>query len=143
MHGKRSVGRVVVFLAIPLMLLAWTGCATAPPSNVKSVDCATARIEWEVAPEVEVVSFGCAMGKQGTDPALIYTVALKNVTDRPLRYRLNIFLLDMDKAAGHLVPRKGKPPRVAPGKTETVKVPFIKTTSMPGKIHVLVVPMSE
>ena len=143
MHGKRAFGIMVVFLATAMLLLAWTGCATAPPANVKAVDCETSRIEWEVAPEAEITSFACAMGKQGTDPALIYTIALKNVTDQPLRYRLNIFLLDMDKAAGHLVPRKGNPPQVAQGETETVKIPFIKTTSMPGRIHVLVVPMGE
>ncbi len=143
MHRNNPIGRICLLLAVPGILLALAGCATAPPPNVKAVNCETAKIEWEVAQEAEITEFGCAMGKKGVDPALIYTVALKNVSERPLRFRLNIFLLDMDKAAGHLVPRKGKPPVVAPGATKTVKIPFIKTTTMPSKIHVLVAPMGE
>jgi hypothetical protein len=72
---------------------------------------------------------------------LIFTVGLQNPTDKPLRYRLNIWLEDMSKAAGHYVPRKGKPPVVAPGKTETVKIPFIKTNEMSKDILVVVTTM--
>lgn len=143
MHQNNSIGRIFLLLALLGMVLALAGCATAPPPNVKAVSCAASKIEWEVAQEAEITEFGCEMGKKGMDPALIYTVGLKNVTDRPLRFRLNIFLLDLDKAAGHLVPRKGKPPQVAAGATAKVTIPFIKTTTMPSKIHVLVAPMSE
>lgn len=142
MHG-RALSRAAIGLVLLPVMLVWAGCATAPPPNVKGVNCETQKIEWEVADEAEIVSFDCALGKKDMDPALIYTVALKNVTAKPLRYRINIFLLDLDKAAGHLVPRTGKPPQVAPGATAKVTIPFIKTTDMPGKIHVLVVPMSE
>jgi len=143
MRGRRRLNRSAIGLALLSVILVWSGCATAPPSNVKAVDCAASKIAWEVGDAAEVVNFSCAMGKQGMDPALIFTVAVKNVTAKPLRYRVNIFLLDMDKAAGHLVPRKGKPPQVAPGATSTAKIPFIKTTDMPRKILVRVVPMSE
>jgi hypothetical protein len=143
MHG-RVLSRAAVGLVLLSVMLIWTGCATAPPPNVKAVNCETKRIDWEVADEAEIESFDCAMGKKGMDPALIFTVALKNVTDKPLRYRINIFLLDMDKAAGHLVPRKGKhQPELAPGATAKVTIPFIKTTEMSRKIHVRVVPMGE
>ncbi len=143
MRGRSLFNRAAMGMALLSAVLVWTGCATAPPSNVMAVVCDTQKIEWEVAEEAQIEKFGCAMGKQGMDPALIYTVALKNVTEKPRRYRINIFLLDMDKAAGHLVPRKGKPPQLAPGATAEVKIPFIKTTDMPGKIHVRVAPMSE
>jgi hypothetical protein len=49
----------------------------------------------------------------------------------------------MNKAAGHYVPRKGKPPVVNPGKTETVKIPFIGTDQMPKKVSVMVTTMSR
>ena len=61
-----------------------------------------------------------------------------NPTDKPLRYRINIFLEDMDKAAGHLVPRKGKPPVLEPGKSASVKIPFIGTDKESKKILVIV-----
>lgn len=97
-----------------------------------------AEIEWEVTPEAKVENLACELGKHKKDPALIFTADITNTTDRPLRFRVNIFLLDMDKGAGHLVPRKGKPPVVEPGKTETVKIPFIKTNKMSKKILVIV-----
>jgi hypothetical protein len=137
------VSRGSVWLCVLSAIFVWAGCASKPPANVKAVDCAGPDIQWEIAPEAEITSFACAMGKQGMDPALIFSVELKNVSDRPLRFRANIFLVDADKAAGHLVPRKGNPPQVAPGGVESFKIPFIKTTEIPRKIEVLVVPLSE
>ncbi len=143
MHLKNPVGRICLMVVMLGLMTALIGCATAPPANVKAVACDVSKVEWDVAPEAELSEFACSMGKQGVDPALIFTAALKNVSDRPLRFRVNIFLLDMDKANGHLVPRKGKPPVVQPGATEKAKIPFIKTTTMPKKMMVRVVPMSE
>lgn len=143
MHGRSFLNRAALGLASLWVLLSGASCATAPPPNVQGVACESQKIEWEVADEARIDSFSCAMGKQGMDPALIYTVAIKNVTQTSLRFRIHIFLLDLDKAAGHLVPRKGKPPRVEPGATATVSIPFIKTTEMPGNIHVRVVPINE
>lgn len=143
MHGRRFFNRAAIAMALLSVSLVLSACASAPPPNVNGVDCQAKSIEWEVAKSAEILKFSCAMGKQGMDPALIYTVELKNVTDKPLRYRVNIFLLDMDKAAGALVPRKGKPPAVAPGETASVKIPFIKTTAMPAKMLVRVAPLSE
>ena len=97
-----------------------------------------AEITWEVAKEAKLTQFDCALGEHGGQPALIFTVGLMNPTDKPLRYRINIFLEDMDKAAGHLVPRKGSPPVLEPGKSETVKIPFIGTDIESKKILVIV-----
>jgi hypothetical protein len=47
----------------------------------------------------------------------------------------------MDKAAGHYVPRKGKPPVIEPGKSTTVKIPFIKTDRLSKNIMVVVTTM--
>lgn len=143
MHWKRFPGHLSIMLAGLWFLLAIVGCASGPPANVKMVTCPATKIEWDVAKSAEITEFGCEMGKKGMDPALIFTVGIKNAAAQPQRFRVNIFLLDMDKAAGHLVPRKGKPPQVAAGETKTVKIPFIKTTEMPGNIHVRVAPLSE
>jgi hypothetical protein len=127
-------------LPILLMLLAFlflsVGCATKgkPPVEAKC----PADIEWQVAPEAQITQFECAMGTLGQDVALIFKVGIKNVTDKPLRYLLNIFLEDMDKGAGSLVPLKGKPPVLEPGKVETVSVPFIKTAELSKKMMVMV-----
>ena len=97
-----------------------------------------AEIAWDVVKEAKLTQFDCALGKHGGQPALIFTVGLMNPTDKPLRYRINIFLEDMDKAAGHLVPRKGKPPVLEPGKSASVKIPFIGTDKESKKILVIV-----
>lgn len=134
MRTKKISSTTVIFFCLALALCL-AGCATkgAPAKS----DC-KADIEWQVTPEAEITQFECQVGAYQKAPALVFTVGIKNVSDKPLRYRLNIFLLDKDKAAGYLVPRTGKPPVLAPGKGETVKVPFVKTADPAKKILVVV-----
>ncbi len=142
MQARKFARITVAGLAVLSALVLWSGCATAPPpTNLKLMDCAGSNIQWEVAPEAEIVNFSCALGTHEGDPSLIYTVKLKNAADKAYRFRLGIFLLDMDKAMGYLVPAKGKPPVLAPGEVATVKIPFMKTTAMSRKTMVRVVPM--
>jgi len=117
------------------------GCAGGG-TKVANLKC-QGDIEWQVCKVAEVTSFACEVGKVKKKQALIYTVAIKNTDSKPHRYRLNIFLLDQDKAVGHLVPRKGKPPVVKPGATATVKVPFFKTTEKSKKMLVIVKTIGE
>ena len=129
---------MMTVLAVCVIGIFWlVGCA-GKGAPVKA-NC-NAEISWEVVKEVKLTQFDCALGKHGGQPSLIFNVGLENPTDKPLRYRINIFLEDMDKAAGHLVPRKrkGKPPVVDPGKSETVKIPFIGTDKESKKILVIV-----
>ena len=111
------------------------GCAGKGAPEQTNCD---AKLRWEVAKEAKLNQFDCELGESGGQPALIFTVGLENVSDKPQRYRLNIFLEDMDKAFGHLVPRKGNPPVLEPGKSETVKIPFIGTDKESKKILVIV-----
>lgn len=144
MQGSKLSGTAARWLAVLSTLLIWCGCASAPPpSNVKMIDCPGAKIQWEVAPEAEIVHFACALGIHEGDPSLIYTIQLKNVSDTAHRFRLMVHLLDMNKAVAYLVPTKGKPPQLAPGEETTIKIPFMKTTAMSKKTLVRVVPMSS
>ena len=111
------------------------GCAGKGAPEKTNCD---AKISWEVAKEAKLTQFDCALGESGGQPALIFTVGLENASDKPQRYRVNIFLEDMDKGFGHLVPRKGSPPVLEPGKSETVKIPFIGTDKETKKILVIV-----
>jgi hypothetical protein len=125
-----------ILLTLTVFLSFSVGCATKgkPPVEAKC----PAEIEWQVAPEAQITQFECAMGTHEKEVALIFKVGIKNVSDKPLRYRLNIFLEDMDKGAGSLIPVKGKPPVLEPGKVETVTVPFIKTAEISKKVLVMV-----
>jgi len=97
-----------------------------------------AEIAWDVVKEAKLTQFDCALGESGGQPALIFTVGLENASDKSQRYRINIFLEDMDKGFGHLVPRKGSPPVLEAGKSATVKIPFIGTDKESKKILAMV-----
>jgi hypothetical protein len=141
MQGKKILCVAAGGLAALAALLLWSGCATAPPANVKMVDCTGAKIQWEVAPEAEITRFDCALGTHAGDPSLIYTVQLKNASDKARRFKLSVYLQDMGKAVAYLVPRKGKPPQLAPSEEATIKIPFMKTTAMSKKTLIRVVPI--
>jgi hypothetical protein len=123
---------IVVCLVVSMGLV---GCAGKGAPDNASCD---AKIKWEITKEVKLTQFDCALGTHGGQAALIFTVGLENISDMALRYRINIFLEDMDKAAGHLVPRKGKPPVLEPGKSASVRIPFIGTDKESKKILVIV-----
>ena len=130
----KQLKNVIPILILCLAMGIWlAGCAGKGAPEKTNCD---ASIKWDVTDEVKLTQFDCALGKHDNQPALIFTVGLLNPTDKPLRYRLNIWLDDMDKALGHYVPRKGKPPVVPPGKTETVKIPFMKTEKLSKDIFV-------
>ena len=137
----KKLKKVIPILILCLAMGIWlAGCAGKGAPEKINCD---ASIEWDVTNEVKLTQFDCAVGQYDNQPSLIFTVGLQNPTDKPLRYRLNIWLDDMDKAMGHYVPRTGKPPIVDPGKTATVKIPFIGTDKMAKKVTVLVKTMSR
>ena len=126
---------VITLVGIPL----WSYASSNSPAEVK---CAGA-VEWQICAGAEITSFACELGTFKKKAALVYTVSVKNSSDKAHRYRLNIFLLDQDKAVGHLVPRKGKPPVVKPGETVTVKMPFYKATKTSADMLVILKTIGE
>jgi hypothetical protein len=112
------------------------GCASNAGAP-EAVNC-PASIDWVVVPEARLTQFDCAMGAHGGQTSLIFNVGIMNVTEQPHRYRVNVFLEDMDKAVGALVPRKGNPPVVRPGEEAKIKMPFIGTEAQSKKVTVVV-----
>ena len=134
---RLRISSMTAALGICLVLtFGFYGCASKAGAP-EVVNC-PASISWEVVPEAKLTQFDCAMGTHGGQTSLIFDVGLMNVADKPLRYRVNVFLEDMDKAVGALVPRKGKPPVVEPGKEVKIKMPFIGTEAQSKKISVMV-----
>ena len=124
------------------LLFAFGSVCHATGRAPENVNC-DADIHWEVDMDAKVIQFDCALGKHEGDPALIFTVGIENVSEKAQRYRVNIFLEDMAKGAGYLVPQKGKPPVIEPGKSQTVKIPFMKLDQKSKKILVLVKKISD
>jgi hypothetical protein len=133
---KKASMRAVLVLCL-VVAFGLIGCAGTGKGAPEKSNC-DAKITWQVAKEAKLTQFDCIVGIHGGQPSLIFTVGVENATEQPLRYRVNIFLEDLDKAAGHLVPRKGKPPVLQPGKAETVKIPFIGTGKESKQILVIV-----
>ena len=101
---------VTFLLAISFTL---TGCATEHKAYkpAGAVEC-TSDIAWDVAKEAEVTKFKCYVDKYNKVDSVHYLIGIKNKTDKPQRYRVNIFIPE-GKAVGGLVPEMGKPPVVA------------------------------
>ena len=131
---KKASMRAVLVLCL-IVAVGLIGCAGRGAPEKANCD---AKITWQVAKEAKLTQFDCIVGMNAGQPSLIFTVGVENAADKPYRYRVNIFLEDMDKAFGHLVPRKGKPPVLEPGKSATVKIPFIGTDKESKKILVIV-----
>ena len=137
---RNPVSPALLILLMSLTFL-FAGCVTAmnpKPANVLEVGCASGSMDWDVAPEAEIQSFDCSLGVHEGEDSLIYAVAVKNVSDQPHRFRLTIFLEDMDKGVAYYVPVKGKPPVVPPGETQKVTIPFMKTTRFAKQLSVAV-----
>jgi len=136
----RPMKKTVPCVLVGLVLAMGSALGCAALHNAKSPS--EPRVVMDVIPEAKITQFESELGTHQKDPALIFTVGVQNVSDKPMRYRLNIFLQDMDKGAGSLIPIRGKPPVLEPGKTEIVKIPFIKTDKESKDILVRVSPAS-
>jgi hypothetical protein len=130
-HASR-MSVFIVCLSATFMVVGYAETGAPEKTNCD------AEITWEVVQEAKLTQFDCELGKHEGQPALIFTVGLENPTDKPQRYRVNIFLEDMDKGFGHLVPPKGDPPVLEPGKAGTAKIPFIGVDKESKKILVIV-----
>jgi hypothetical protein len=135
MKHLKNASLVSALVACLIVSIGLVGCAGKGAPEKANCD---AKIKWEITKEAKLTQFDCALGTHGGQTSLIFNVGLENTSETALRYRINIFLEDMDKAAGHLVPRKGKPPVVEPGESASVKIPFIGTDKESKQILVIV-----
>ncbi|BBO70030.1 hypothetical protein DSCA_39600 [Desulfosarcina alkanivorans] len=136
---------VVRFLGIITVLacLVCVGCAGPKPKPGEVFPCAAdSKIETSIAPEAELADFSCVLKKWEGSDTLHYNVSLKNVSDRPQRYRVNIFL-DNGKAVGGLIPRKTAKGLVQPGETASFVYPVKDMDRGPESVTLMVKTMSQ
>lgn len=141
---KRSM-RVVLLLgigAIAASLLA-AGCAGPKPKPGEVFPCAAeSKIEKAIAPEAELADFSCVMKAYEGSDTLHFNVALKNISDQPQRYKVNIFL-DNGKAVGGLIPAKTKDGLVEPGQTASFEYPVVAMDGAPKSIELMIKTIRE
>jgi hypothetical protein len=126
-----------------LACLVFAGCAGPKPKPGEVFPCAAdSKIEKTIAPEAELTDFSCVLKKWEGSDTLHFNVAVKNISDQPQRYRVNIFL-DNGKAVGGLIPRKTNKGLVEPGQTESFEYPVSGMDSGPKSIVLMVKTMSQ
>ena len=133
---------VIMFLVFTLAVagLVLTGCAGSQkkltsesmPETFPCVD-DDGKGEKMIAAEAEVAEFSCSIKKWEGAETLHFNVGVKNISNAPQRYRVNIFL-DNGKAVGGLIPRKTKKGLVEPGQTASFTYPVKGVTVKPDEI---------
>jgi hypothetical protein len=138
--NMKRLMRIVLVLGIGAALagLVAAGCAGPKPKPGEVFPCAAdSQIEKTIAPEAELADFSCVMKAWEGSPTLHFNVALKNISDKPQRYKVNIFL-DNGKAVGGLIPRQTKGGLVAPGQTASFEYPVGGMDSPPKSIELMI-----
>ena len=137
-HVARFLGIIAV-----LACLVCVGCAGPKPKPGEVFPCAAdSQIEKTIAPEAELTDFSCVLKKWEGSDTLHFNVTLKNVSEQPQRYRVNIFL-DNGKAVGGLIPRKTKGGLIAPGESASFVYPVSEMACGPQSIVLMVKTMSQ
>ena len=111
---------IVLITAVCVGFVLISGCATQPekkgngPVETLKV-CPTAKIT--------TLEYFMKESKFSGGPKLHIKVGITNISDKPLRYRVSIFLPD-GASSGGFYPRKGKPPVIKPGEEKAREFPM-------------------
>ena len=139
---KRFGSFCVLILAMAVFCLAG-GVGLKAHAAEEMFACADEnQITKNISPEAQLVLLSCFFKKWEGENTLHFKVSLKNVSDKPHRYRVNIFL-DIGKAVGGLIPRKTKKGLVQPGATASFVYPVKSMTGKPGSIDIRITTMGQ
>ncbi len=126
---------LVVFLGAGIL---FSGCAGQKPEPGVVFPCvADKKLETDIAEEAMLEEFSCVFEEWSGSETLHFKVAIKNISDTPQRFKVNIFL-DNGKAVGGLIPRKTKQGLVKPGETATFVYPVNDMGKMPKAITLMI-----
>ncbi len=117
---------VITLLTMSLIVAGCGAMKKAPmaKAGMAEFNCAGSGVlEQNVTPAAKVVKFKCFFKKYKGVKSLWFDVKLKNVSSKPQRFRVNIFLAE-GKAVGGLIPRKTKKGLVKPGAVAGFKYPI-------------------
>ncbi|MFH1058414.1 MAG: hypothetical protein V1797_07020 [Pseudomonadota bacterium] len=105
--------------------------------------CAPAgKLEQQISPEAKLEAFTCYHADYQKKKSLHFKVALKNVSDKPQRFKVNIFL-DNGKAVGGLLPPNTKKGLLEPGKSMGFDYPVQGMEDKPGEVTLIVKTLAE
>jgi len=135
---KRGLRLLFFFGIVGTFLGLGVPAFAQPPENW------TTGIAYDVVPEAKITKVGWYMGKTQSGQMLIYEVGIKNVSDKPWRFKLTIYPIGTEPIAGYYprTVKKGKPLALEPNKELVQKFPvFLK--EMPKGFALVVSKMEE
>ena len=114
------------------------GCAGMTYKPSAPVACNT-KIKWDVAKEADITFLNCGIKEYSgwKKSVLHFEVGVKNKSDKPQRFRVQIMLPEEGVAGGGLLPASGKPPVLEPGKEAKGTYP-VNVERVPKKVNVVV-----
>jgi len=124
---------------ISLMILGLgLGCTGMMYKPSGPVACNT-KIKWDVAKEADITLLKCDIKEyKGWEKSVLhFEVGVKNKSEQPQRFRVQIILPEEGVAGGGLLPPTGKPPVIAPGK-EAKGIYPVNLEKVPKKVTVTV-----
>jgi len=127
------LGKLVVLLATALTVFSCAGRTPklTPATAPGKFDCvAEDKLEKVITAEASLEEFSCSFKKYEGSDTLHFNVTLKNVSNEPQRFRVNIFL-DNGKAVGGLLPVSTKGGLIEPGKTASFVYPVMDMAEQP------------
>jgi hypothetical protein len=132
---KAATGLIFVALLACLVLPGCAGKRIKPGEVAPCVP--EAKLEKEISPEARLEDLSCTLKKWEGSDTLHFSVTVKNISSRPRRYRVHIFL-DNGKAVGGLIPRKTKKGLVEPGQSASFEYPVKGMVCLPGSLTVVI-----
>ncbi|MFZ0241847.1 MAG: hypothetical protein WAL90_09395 [Desulfobacterales bacterium] len=138
-----TVFMVAVMAAICFSLIGCAGKGFTPATAPDSFACVPeSKLEKKIAPEAALESLSCSFDTYEGKETLHLKVAVKNVSDKPQRFRVNIFM-DNGKAAGGLIPRTTKEGLVEPGQSKSFDYPVVDMPESPKKMTLIIKTASQ
>ena len=143
-NSSSAAALLAALVATACLLLA--GCAGkgyTPKTAPDSFPCVPeSKLEKDIVPEAALESLSCSFNKYEGKDTLHIKVAVKNVSDKPQRYRVNLFM-DNGKAVGGLIPRTTKEGLVEPGQSKSFDYPVVDMPQSPKAITLVIKTASQ
>lgn len=115
-----------------------SGCAGHKPEPGVVFPCvADEKMVSDIAKEAILEEFTCVFKEWSGSETLHFKVTIKNISDAPQRFKVNIFLPN-GKAVGGFLPRKTKKGLVNSGQTASFVYPVNNMAKMPKAITLMV-----
>ena len=142
---KQRKGLLSWFIVIGAALCLSLGAGVGTTANAAEGEFACAqegKISKEISPEAQLEEFSCFFKKWDGAKVLHFKVSVKNVSDKPQRFKVRIFL-DNGKAVGGWLPRKTKKGLIKPGQAAKFVYPIKGMADKPGSIDLYITTMGQ